>query len=311
MASILTLLSRYLTKKKKFNEKQQIKTEKIKKQKLKQQAELRPDHSQKLKAWEKTYGAKKQKKDDVFNKERKKRVLKARRMGPEERQKVKRYTSVYMVKDPFTKTKNTSKKSKSHQKALSKKQKKAHNQVVQLYSPIKESIMSRFSSDRFGLDKNLVDSVREVLRTSNTDIGKPLDLSLKPVNNIRPETKTVKEDVVMEGAKKMKLTPGAKLSNKDFQAKKAAIKAAFAARKQRAAAPTKTAPAIKKVSTDDEEGMLGNILKGKLPAGQFHAGTVRGAIMSFSKPSEKADFQKKLWKAKSTDEVHELLKSRS
>ena len=56
--------------------------------------------------------------------------------------------------------------------------------------------------------------------------------------------------------------------------------------------------------------MLGKILKGKLPAGDFHPGAVRGAITSIAKPNERLDFQKKLWKAKSADEVTALLKSR-
>lgn len=68
---------------------------------------------------------------------------------------------------------------------------------------------------------------------------------------------------------------------------------------------------VKKIYDEtDDPRLLGKILKGYLPAGNFHAATVRGAIMTFEKPADKAVFQSKLWNAKTPEEVIELLQSR-
>ena len=615
MASFLTLVSRYLSKKKAYREKQEVKTEKEKKQKVATFAKQKPDHANKLKAWEKAYGEKKQDADAKFNEKRKKRIMKARAMGPSARKSTYRSASIYMAKDPFTKKPSERAAKVKSSAGLTKRGRKKEQEIRKYFAPqqIKESapLMPAIR----GIPQSLIDSVIKAQQTQEPPKSeKPLDLSLKVADTKQPVTETkrlspeekekaakaradylkqfaadraksaekawsitgfgtpksaIKEDVnesaigwfrskkraigkavsgsvepqrerikhglvgqmeknakkpdgvlknvraddlktrakyvsragtkeaskrtggwfnmdslvyspmsgkssmgsdiksitrsthkisqsmsrmadslktssakvkpiglkmhndyvqklanaaskkrslarkaagiklqkegifednktnpdncntvnpsrdkgaassatpasikkkvnenkadhdakfsndmvkhheiaarvahakgdfkkrdehlskamdyknfgttglagfdpreevVMEGAKKMKLKPG--MSAKEFKAAKQAFAAKKAAKKVK---PKTEAPAPKPAAADEDEGMLGKILKGKLPAGDFHPGSIRGAITSFARPAEKLEFQKKLWKAKSPDEVTALLKSR-
>jgi len=186
MASFLTLVSRYLGKKKKFVEKQKVTAEKDKKKKAKQFAADYPSHDKQLKSWEKTYGEKKQKADAKFEGERKKRVMKARAMGPALRKKKYRSASVYMVKDPFTKP-PTKPRGAGKTTYLTKKAKKKNDFITKMNAPIKEELLKESTRMAMppirGISQSLIDAVKQAQTNQPASIDKPLDMSLKGVDN--------------------------------------------------------------------------------------------------------------------------------
>lgn len=198
MASFLTLLSRYVSKKTKYVEKQKIKTEKEKKTKAKEFSKTYPTHDKQLKSWEKTYGEKKQKADAKFEGERKKRVMKARAMGPAGRQKKYRTASVYMTKDPFTKP-PTKPRGSSKTTYLKGKAKQKNDFITKMNAPIKEELLkenTRMSMPPLrNISQSLIDAVKEAQQNQPASVDKPLDLSLKMSDN----KQSIKEESIDEG----------------------------------------------------------------------------------------------------------------
>lgn len=131
MASFLTLFSRYLSKKNKYSEKEKKKADKQAKEKVAKFETQKPEHAKTLKAWEKTYGENKQKADERFSNERKRRVLTARAMGPKERSKTYRSATQYMAKDPFA----TPPVKKSYAKLTSRKKKNKEKIIRNMNRP--------------------------------------------------------------------------------------------------------------------------------------------------------------------------------
>ena len=191
MASFLTLLSRYFSKKSKYTEKQKVKTNKEKKESVSKFEKQMPAHAERLKAWEKYYGEKKEKADSKHNNERKTRVLSARSLGPSARKKVHRSTTTYMVKDPFT----SPPIKKTYAKLTSKKKVKREASIRKMNTPktIKEANDRNTLPPIRNISQSLIDAVIKAQQTTVvSQENKALDMGLKPV------TKTIPQEQIKE-----------------------------------------------------------------------------------------------------------------